>query len=152
EHYSLAVNGERFAGDVEAGFVTVDRAWKPDDSVVLNLPMPVRRVVAHEKVVSDRDRVALMRGPLVYCLEWTHATPGYHIDDVVLPEDPPLTSKFQQDVLGGVQVVNGSTHIIRGAGEALTKSPAGVLKPTQRPITEEIEFTAIPYFAWANRG
>jgi DUF1680 family protein len=67
---TLAVNGQPTAVDVDRGYVTLHRAWRAGDSLELNFPMPVRRVLANEKVAADRGRVALQRGPIVYCAEW----------------------------------------------------------------------------------
>jgi hypothetical protein len=130
-HFALTVNGQPFAGDVEYGYVTIDRKWKAGDMVTLELPMPIRRVVANEKVEADRGRVALMRGPVVYCIEWPDV-PGGKVSNLVLPDDNSLDSEFRKDLLGGVQVVTGAA---RRDGQ-----------------TDEITFTAIPYYAWANRG
>lgn len=152
ERYSLAVSGEAFSGAVENGFVTIDRNWKAGDTVALNLPMPVRRVVAHEKVEADRDRVALMRGPVVYCIESPDLPVRHQLLNLVLPDDKPLTSTFRKDLLGGVQVIDGVIQRIRQVSETTRESVKGEGKAKQFAITEEIAFTAIPYYAWANRG
>ena len=66
-----------------------------------SLPMPVRRVVAHDAVEADRGRVALQRGPIVYAAEWPD-NPGGHVRNLVLPDDAPLTAEFRPDLLNGV--------------------------------------------------
>jgi DUF1680 family protein len=86
--------------------------------------MPVRRVVANEKVAADRGRVALMRGPIVFCVEGPDVGGGT-ARELVLADEAPLATEFRDDLLGGVQVVTGT------AGE--------------------VPFTAIPYCTWANR-
>jgi hypothetical protein len=100
--------------------------------------MPVRRVVAHASVEADRGRVALQRGPLVYAAEWVD-NPGGTVRNLLLPDEASLVSAFRPDLLGGVQVVTGRAV-------ALAYDSDGRL--TRR----EQDFTAIPYFAWANRG
>ena len=83
--------------------------------------------------------MALQRGPLVYAAEWPD-NPGGHVRNLLLADDAPLTSEFRSDLLGGVQVING-------------RSPS--LSPTTRAAQveqHEQAFTAIPYYAWANRG
>ncbi len=107
----------------------IDRAWKPGDTLTLDLPMPVRRVVANDKVAADRGRVALMRGPIVYCVEWPDVE-GSKVLGLSLPDDAELKTEFRQGLLGGVQVIVGET------------SADGRRMP----------FVAIPYYAWANRG
>ena len=143
---TVTLNDEPVDADVEQGYVTIEREWQPEDVVEVNLPMPVRRVVAHESVESDRGRVALMRGPLVYCIEWPEV-PGGQVSNLVLPVDSKLATEFRDDLLGGVQVVTGVARRIREAAE---EQRDGSVK--RIPIIEELEFTAIPYYAWAHGG
>lgn len=134
---ALKVNGKTVPAATEKGYVTLQREWKAGDTIDLNLPMPVRRVVANENVAADRGRTAIQRGPLVYCAEWPD-NPGGRVRNLVLPQDAKLTAEFRPDLLNGVVVV-------RGKAIALAPGPNGVSKKEQ-------EFTAIPYYAWANRG
>ena len=67
---SVAVNGKAVNGvPGKDGYLAVEREWKVGDAVEVNLPMPVKRIRAHEKVAADRGRLAVERGPLVYCAE-----------------------------------------------------------------------------------
>jgi hypothetical protein len=100
------------------------REWRKGDTLVIDLPMPVRRVLANDRVTEDAGKAVIQRGPIVYALEGIDN--GGSLKDVKVPLDATLTSTFRPDVLGGVQVVTGK------AGE--------------RAIT------AIPYYAWNNRG
>src|SRR5436190_8915277 len=100
--------------------------------------MPVRRVVAHEKVAADRDRVALQRGPIVYAAEWPD-NPDGKVRNIVLPDANAMTTEFRTDLLNGVAVVKG-----RAVGLALDEK--GGVQKTEQP------FMAIPYATWANRG
>jgi len=129
ERPTLAVNGEPIAIEPKQGYAVIDRAWQAGDKVKLELPMPVRRVIANEKVEADRGRVALMRGPMVFCVEGADVAGG-KVNDLVLPDDAPLASEFRSDLLAGVQVITGEA----------------------RRVGESVNFTAIPYFAWANRA
>ncbi len=135
---TLAVNGEPVALEMDRGYATVTRTWRPGDEIALDLPMPVRRVAAQRRVEADRGRVALQRGPLVYCAEWPD-NPGGAVRDLLLPDDAPLEAEFAPDLLGGVVVLRGQA--VRPGREA-----AG------RPARIAQDFTAIPYYAWANRG
>ncbi len=131
----------------EDGFATIAaREWQAGDTVTLTLPMPVRRVIAKDKVEADRGRVALMRGPVVYCIEWPDVR-GREVNNLVLPDDMKLTSEFRNDLLGGVQVVTGVVRRIRHVEEEQREGESKRL-----PIAEEMEFAAIPYYAWAHRG
>ncbi|NQT87985.1 glycoside hydrolase family 127 protein, partial [bacterium] len=117
----------------ETGYLRIRRSWKKGDVVELDLPMPVRRVYAHRNITADRGRVALQRGPIVYCVEAAdHKTPLQHM---FLPTDAPLTAQHRDDLLGGVTVI---------AGKAVVRT-AGSEKATP------VDLLAIPYYAWDNR-
>ncbi|PYR20372.1 MAG: six-hairpin glycosidase [Acidobacteria bacterium] len=135
---SLRVNGRAVALALEKGYATIDRAWQPGDVIELELPMPVRRIVAHESVEADRGRVALQRGPIVYAAEWPDNPKG-HVRNIVLPDSAKLTSEFRSGLLNGVQIVKGRAYgLAYGANNSVTKT--------------EQDFVAIPYAMWANRG
>jgi hypothetical protein len=126
---SLSVNGEPWPVEMERGFVPIHRTWRRGDQVELVLPMPVRRVVAHERVAADRGRVALERGPLVYCAEGVdHAVSVF---DLVAPDGAPLVAERRPDLLGGVTVLRGPVQTTAGASTTLT---------------------AVPYHLWSHRG
>ena len=114
---------ERVPVDVHDGYVRVRRNWKRGDLIQLTLPMPVRRVVAHDGVKDDAGKMALQRGPLVYAVEGIDN--GGRVLDLVIPRDAALRARFRADLLNGVEVIAGDGS---------------------RP------FVAIPYYAWNNRG
>jgi DUF1680 family protein len=120
---ALSVNGQAVPLDVRDGYARVRRTWKNGDTAQLVLPMPVRRVVAHEAVAEDRGRVALQRGPVVYAVEGVDN--GGRVFELILPDDAALQAEFRPDLLNGVVAVNG-----------------GAARP----------FLAVPYHVWANRG
>jgi DUF1680 family protein len=152
EKWELSVNGEPVASPVENGFVTIDRKWTADDSVTLNLPMPVRRVVANEKVEADRGRVALMRGPIVYCIESTDMPGRVPINELSLSDAAKLSSEFRKDHLGGVQLIRGAVRRQKIVEEERIDPTTGKSTPKPLPVMQEFEFSAVPYYAWANRG
>jgi hypothetical protein len=123
ERPQLAVNGEPVTPQIERGYAVLRRVWRAGDVVDLTLPFAVRRVICHEAAAANRGRVALMRGPLVYCVEG--ADNGGSVAHIAVADDTGLTAEPRPDLLGGVTV-------IRAAGAQ--------------------PFTAIPYYAWANRG
>jgi hypothetical protein len=135
---TLRLNGQAVPFDVERGYARLERTWRTGDQVELDLPMPVRRVVAREAVEDDRGRVALLRGPLVYCAEWPD-NDGQALN-IVVPDGASFGSEFRPDLLEGVQVIRGGVETIQedSRGEAAPTAPH--------------ELTAIPYYAWANRG
>ncbi len=134
----LKVNGRKISLDMEKGYARIRRAWKRGDWIELNLPMPVRRVLAHDKIEADAGRVALERGPIVYCAE--SLDNGGHISDIVLPDNVRLRSQFRKDLLNGITIINGNATILSYGRDGKT------LKK------KRTKFTAIPYYAWAHRG
>ncbi len=120
------------------GYARISRAWRAGDVIDFGLPMPVRRIVANEQVAADRGRVALQRGPVVFAVEWPD-NPGGRVRNLVLDDEQPLLSEFRPGLLGGVQVITGRATVY-------SLSASGARSSVPQP------FTAIPYFAWANRG
>ncbi len=131
---TLKVNGAPIeAGTWEAGFARIRRPWMPGDVVELELPMPLRRLSADPRVRATTGRVAIQRGPLVYCVEGTDH--GGSVADLVLPPEAPLAAEHRPDLLGGVTVITGKAQRLRDSGGA-----------------EPVALTAIPYYAWDHRA
>jgi DUF1680 family protein len=135
----VAVNGEAVNGVMEKGFLRIRRIWKTGDVVALSLPMPVRRVTAHERVLEDRGKVALERGPVLFCLEGLDNTGG-QVVNLVIPDTVSLRTRHASGLLGGVQLIEGTAIPVR---RQLDGTMSG---------DRERQFTAIPYYAWAHRG
>jgi len=136
----LIVNGEEQTTKlIKGGYLILSRKWKAGDSVELDLPMPVRRIFANEKVAEDMGKVAIQRGPLVYCAEWPDAAEG-HVLDLVIDQESPLETHFNPELLNGVVVITGKASKAGKTleGEAVLKKPG--------------EIVMVPYYAWANRG
>jgi len=106
------------------GYAVLCRYWDPGDVIELDLPMPIRRIEAHPKVQADVGRVAVQRGPIVYCFEGVDN--DNRVRNIVLPHDPKFTAEHRGDLLGGVTVIQG---VDRGGRK----------------------ITAIPYYAWDHR-
>ncbi len=142
EKPSLQVDGREFSLEdgksIRNGFVRIERSWKSGTVIELNLPMPVRRVLAHDKVEANRGRVALQRGPLVYCVE-SIDNGGLRTDSIVLPDTASLNTELRKDLLGGIVTITGNAEI--------TFEPKAGEPAKSRPHP----FVAIPYYAWANR-
>lgn len=138
EDFNLAVNGKPVEYQMQDGYAVISNKWKKGDTITLRLNMPVRRVKANEKVAADEGRVALQRGPLVYCVEW----PDFKDEKVLnllLPPAASLSSKYENTLLDGIQIIYGSV-------KKLNASATGAINET------DTKLTAIPYYAWANRG
>ena len=129
EGVTLKVNGEVLDLNINKGFAGITRRWSKGDEIELNLPMPVRRVLAHEKVKSDRGKVSLVRGPIVYCAEWVDNDIG--VLNLVIPDKAELTTEYRGDLLNGVVVIMGKVFNKSGGAGGLI---------------------AIPYYAWSHRG
>ena len=113
--------------------------------VTLSLPMEVKRLVSHPHVLGNLGRVALQRGPLIYCLEQAdHSTDVW---DITLPASAELTPEFVPGLLGGVTVLKGQGIAYdHSSWEGTLTRPASANPPSQL-----VPITAIPYYAWANR-
>jgi len=133
----IKINGQIVKSEQAQGFAGLTRTWKRGDVVELELPMPVRRILADERVLADTGRVALERGPLVYCVEG--ADQNGHISQIVLADDAVLAPERQDALLGGVT-------ILRGQATGLFRQEEGSV--VQRPV----ELTAVPYEVWCHRG
>jgi DUF1680 family protein len=138
EAFTLAVNGQPVKPEIVRGFAVLRRTWKAGDAVELLLPMPVHRVLSHEKVAADSGRVALERGPVVYCAEAVDN--GGRVFNLVLPDDAQLEARHRGDLLGGVTVVAGRALALQASEDG------------RSVLTREQDFLAVPYHVWAHRG
>lgn len=140
----LLVNGVKLnlAAHLSQGYARVRRLWEKGDVLELFLPMPVERVRANPSVRDAAGKVALQRGPLVFCLE--EVDNGAGLASIVLPEDTELSATFVPDLLGGVVVLSG---------EAVRESASSPeLYSFTKPGRKAVPIKAIPYYAWNNRG
>lgn len=139
----LDINGARQPLQVSKGYAKLRRRWRDGDVVKLSLPMPVERVYAHPDVRHDRDRLALQRGPIVYCLE--EADNGKGLNRLLLPSDARLRLARGPRALGAPPVIQAQGLIEQNAdwqGRLYRHAP---------PATRPARLTAVPYCLWANR-
>jgi DUF1680 family protein len=134
---SIAVNGEPAPLTLEHGYVTLDRAWRAGDTVTLAFAMPVRRILAHPAVKDDLGRLAVERGPLLFCAE--SADNDGRALNLVIPPEAAFTE-------GALNVLGHDLVALRTPAFAVTADLRG--NRTSRPVTA----TLIPYFAWCHRG
>ena len=140
---SARVNGKAIDNlNVEAGYANIRRQWKAGDTIELDLPMPIQRIQAHPKVAADRWRVALQRGPIVYCLEAVDNDGD--VFNLALPRDAQLEAEFKPDLLGGVVV-------LKGQGVATEKTDWTDTLYLPESNRRSVPFTAVPYAVWDNR-
>ncbi len=146
EGASVFVNGQKVSADdrPRKGYLKLTREWNAGDVISLDFPMPVERIYANPNVRTNTGKVAIQRGPIVYCLE--QADNGEILPDISLPENAELSARFEPDRLGGVTVV--TAEAIRGDSTGWDTKLYGKKKRSKHAAPIQ----AIPYFAWANRG
>jgi hypothetical protein len=132
-NYSVSVNGQAFYPE-NTDYVTISRTWKKGDVITLDLPMQVRRIVANANAEDLQGKVALERGPVVFCLEGNDQPDNTVFNKYIL-NSAPVTAHFEQDLLGGVMVLEGPAKQLEQNGEV-----------------SDVRFRAIPYSTWNNRG
>ena len=131
--YSIQVNGQALYPE-NHDYITINRKWKKGDVIELDFPMNVRRIVANDNAEDLRGKVALERGPIVYCIE-AGDQPDKTVFDKYLLNAQEISSHFEKDLLGGVMVLEGMMKKVEPNGEV-----------------SDAAFRAIPYLAWNNRG
>lgn len=135
---TLKINGKVQNLRLEEGYLILERAWNKGDVVELDMAMPVLRVVARDEVKEDISRMALQRGPLVYCVEGVdHNGSAWNL---IVPDQVKFTPEWKPDLLGGVMTLTGT-------GMAIVPNKDGV-----GAVTAKQKITAVPYFSWCNRG
>jgi uncharacterized protein len=134
----VRVNGENAEFKTENSYAVIDREWKQGDLIEYILPLNIHRVVANSNVEADKNKVALERGPIVYCLEGVDN--NNTLRNLILPDDALLSADFEKNKLNGVEVITGEGVNFNSSSEGLSKQPK-----TQ-------PFVAIPYYSWCNRG
>jgi hypothetical protein len=137
ETIDLKINGKTEKISIEKGYIALNRKWKEGDVISLNLPMPVRKVAAAEAVTNDSGKLAYQRGPLVYCFEDKDNNEGFMFDHFAATGEE-VTNEFDSQLLGGVVKLK-----LKGNK---------VVLQNDKKVTEPAELTAIPYYAWNNRG
>ncbi|MEO6524506.1 MAG: glycoside hydrolase family 127 protein [Mucilaginibacter sp.] len=125
EKVTITVNGKPVSYKITNGYANINRTWKKNDMVKVNLPMPVRKVIANQNLKDDIGKVALQRGPMMYCAEWPDNNGT--TSSITIPAKTTFNASFTPNLLNGVMVLTN--------------------KSTQKPF-----ITAIPYYSWANRG
>ena len=141
--YSVKVNGQEVKAEREKGYLSVNRQWKKGDVVTIHFDMPVRTVKANMHVTDDRGRIAVERGPLVYCAEGADNA-GFSIFNFLMPRRPRF-SVTNRDIKGS-RDVNFSVKAIEVDGQVVETNPRG------EALVKAAKLTMIPYYAWNHRG
>lgn len=134
----VLVNGKPATYQVEKGYAVIDRTWQKGDVVEVKLPMDVRQVAARSEVKADQDRIALQRGPLVYCVEGVDNADK--VWNLLVPAQPTFETKQHQVLDEPVVAIQANLSVVEAAPDGLSIQ------------TKPQTITAIPYYTWANRG
>jgi uncharacterized protein len=144
----VSLNGKALEVAPVKGYASLEREWKDGDEVHLDLDMPVQTVYADPRVSADLGRVALQRGPLVYCLEGVDN--GGTLDELALPRSATLEARFEPDLLGGVMTIQGEALRLVLSAHAPSSRHASLYE-NEPPVYMNVPFKAVPYFTWDNR-
>ena len=136
--YSVSVNGIAVRAQLEKGYFSILRKWKKGDVVEIHFDMEARTVKSHQLVEANRGRVAVERGPLVYCAEWPDNQ--HAIFSTLLNTNPVFEAVHEADLLRGITTLRTTD------AQAFSYTAGGKVK------VEDITLTLIPYYAWAHRG
>ncbi len=136
-NYTVSVNGNSIEEELQKGYLQINRKWEKDDLVEIHFDMPPRIVKANDHVIDDLGRIAIERGPIVYCAEWPDN--DFNIHNILLNQHPSFQVKEMKDKLCGI-------HEITTPAQSLSYTADGKL------TTEDVTLTLIPYYAWAHRG
>jgi uncharacterized protein len=143
---TLTVNGEPIdTGKATRGYVEIRRKWIAGDLVALDLPMPVERTYAHPEVRADVGRVAIRRGPLIYCAEHTD-NGNLPVWRFRIPRGARLNAAERGDLFDGIVTVVADAEMTE------VDDWQDDLYRTDPPVVHDAKLTAIPYYLWCNRG
>ncbi len=134
---TIKINGEPVTYEIQNGYAVIDRAWKKNDEVLVMLPMEIRQIIANEKIKDNIGKLALQRGPIVYCAEW--ADNNGKAGNIIIPAGGAFSTEYKPMLLNGVMTLK-------------TEVPVVSITGTESITTERKTVTMIPYYSWANRG
>ena len=135
--YTVKVNGKEVASTIEKGYFSIQRAWKKGDNVEVHFDMEARTVKANAVVEADRGKIAVERGPIVYCAEWPDN--DFNIFSIIMNKKPEFKIENKPDLLYGI-------NTIQTDAQSMSYDTQGKL------VIKEVKLNMIPYYAWAHRG
>ena len=135
--YSISVNGEKVEGELQNGYFCINRTWKKGDVVRVHFDMEPRTVKANHKVEADRGRIAVERGPVVYCAEWPDN--DFDVLSIIMNREPEFEVVERPDLLYGLNQIKTDAQVLS-------------YDDNGRLVAEDVKLTLIPYYAWCHRG
>lgn len=144
--YTVKVNGEEAEYVLSNGYVSIVREWKTSDTIEINLKMEIQEITANPNVKDDIGKVAIQRGPFIYCLE--EADNGDNLHLIKLPKNAEYHYEFDPNFFNGVVKIKVKAKKLVIGSEWKEKL---YISNKKEPEYEECEVTFIPYYSWANR-
>lgn len=135
---TITLNGKPVDYKMDHGYAVINKKWKKGDKVDVNLPMNVQRVAAGPELAEDAGKVALQRGPIMYCAEWKDN--DGKSSNIIVPQNTSFTAAYQPQLLNGIMVLKANVKAV------------DITADGQNISTQNKTLTAIPYYSWANRG
>jgi DUF1680 family protein len=135
---SININGKSVDYEIQNGYAILNRVWNKNDVIKVILPMEARRVISDSLLKDNIGKTSLQRGPLMYCAEWIDNEGK--TSNIILSKSATISTSFNPKILNGVTVLKSQASQIEISSNGLE------VKTITKP------FTAIPYYAWANRG
>ena len=142
--FDVTLNGQKIetADAMKDGYLYLTGSWGVEDIISISFDLPVRKIYANQKVKDNAAQAALMRGPIVYCFEGVDN--GEEIQSILLPKTWEGTVEtVTEGMLKGMCILKGKAYRMQGSDELYSE---------EAPTLTETEVTAIPYYAWGNRG
>jgi DUF1680 family protein len=134
----VKLNGKPVNYQVQNGYAIINKKWKKGDKVEMNLPMDVQRVIATDKLTEDAGKIALQRGPVMYCAEWKDN--DGKAANIIIPQNTTFTTTYDANLLNGITILKGDVKTVQVDADG------------QNISTTNKTMMAIPYYSWANRG
>jgi DUF1680 family protein len=134
---TIQINEEPVTYEIQNGYAVINRAWKKNDEILVSLPMEIRQIIANEKIKDNIGKLALQRGPIVYCAEWTDN--NGKAGNIIVPAGAAFSKEYKPTLLNGIMTLK-------------TEVPVVSITGTESITTERKTVTMIPYYSWANRG
>ena len=131
---SIQVNGAPVKYQMQNGYAVISRKWSKGDNIQMTLPMDTKQVMASKALSADSNKVAIQRGPIMYCAEWKDN--DGKVSNLSIPANTIFKPRYEKDLLNGVTILQGQA--------SRTDDKDGKIK--------KADLTAIPYYSWANRG
>ena len=135
--YTVCLNGEKVESELEDGYFVITRKWKKGDKVSVHFDMEPRVVKAHQMVRADQGRIAVERGPLVYCAEWPDNA-GFSVRSILMNQAPQFSTYHVQELFGLEKITTCAQTLSFGEDGRLA--------------AKDVLLTLIPYYAWCHRG